>query len=122
MLREPLFNILSLQHEESTINAILEIDEHNEIFAGHFPDHPVVPGACMLQIVKEILASALNKPLRLVKADNIKFLSLIEPSTQTLQLNIAYQLIDNDIKITANLITGEVVCMKLSGTFQETKS
>ncbi|MDB5004282.1 MAG: FabA-like domain protein [Mucilaginibacter sp.] len=119
MLKEPLFKILSLNNEGSAINAVLEIDEHNEIFAGHFPDHPVVPGACMLQIVKEVLASALNMPLRLVKADNIKFLSLVEPSTQTVQLSIAYQLIDSDIKIIANLMAGEVVCMKLSGTFQE---
>jgi len=119
MLKEPLFKISSLQHEVNVINAILEIDELNEIFAGHFPDHPVVPGACMLQVVKEVLASALNKPLRLVKADNIKFLSLIEPSSQTLQLSIAYQLIDSDIKIISSLMAGEVVCMKLSGIFQE---
>jgi len=119
MLKEPLFKISLLQHEENVINAILEIDELNEIFAGHFPDRPVVPGACMLQVVKEVLASALNKPLRLVKADNIKFLSLIEPSSQTLQLSIAYQLIDSDIKIAASLMAGEVVCMKLSGIFQK---
>jgi 3-hydroxyacyl-[acyl-carrier-protein] dehydratase len=117
MLKESLFKILSRHQTEDTIEAVLEIDQLNEIFAGHFPDQPIVPGACMLQIVKEILADALNKPLRLVKADNIKFLSLVQPATQSLQLSIAYTLTDNDIKINANLMAGETTCMKLQAIF-----
>ncbi|MDB5030678.1 hypothetical protein [Mucilaginibacter sp.] len=123
MIKEPLFNIISLNHEENSVNTVLEIHQYNEIFQGHFPDHPVVPGACMLQIVKEVVTKALDKPLRLIKADNIKFLSLVEPGVNhLLQLDIAYQIIDNDIKINANLRAGEVVCMKLQGTFQTTQS
>lgn len=116
MIKEPLFNIISIDHTESTINAVLAIDQSNEIFTGHFPDQPVVPGACMLQVVKGILEKSLAKSLRLIKADNIKFLSLVEPAANNqLQLNISYQFIDNDIKITANLFAGEVVCMKMQG-------
>lgn len=119
MTKKSLFKILSLEKEENLVNAVLEIDQLNDIFKGHFPDQPIVPGACMLQIVKEVLAGALNKSLRLIKADNIKFLSLIEPNTaKILYLNIAYQLIDNEIKVTANLLAGEVVCMKLQGIFK----
>lgn len=117
MIKEPLFKVLSLTHEEGNISAVLEIDQLNKIFKGHFPDQPVVPGACMLQIVKEILANALNKPLRLTKADNIKFLTLVEPSTASLQINIAYKLSDNDIKVSVSLFSGEVVFMKLQGVF-----
>lgn len=118
MSKESLFKILLLEKEENLINAALEIDELNDIFKGHFPNQPIVPGACMLQIVKEVLAVALNRPLRLIKADNIKFLSFIEPNTaKILYLNIAYQLTDKEIKITANLLAGEIVCMKLQGIF-----
>lgn len=117
MLKEPIFRILSVSHEDNTVNAVLEIDELNEIFNGHFPDQPVVPGACMLQIVKEVMADALKVSLRLVKADNIKFLSLIQPSAQSLQLNITYQLTNNDIKVNVSLSSGEISCMKLQGMF-----
>jgi len=117
MLKEPIFRILSVSQEDNIVNAVLEIDELNEIFNGHFPNQPVVPGACMLQMVKEVLAGALKVALRLVKADNIKFLSLIQPSSQSLQLNIAYQLTDNDIKVNASLSFGEISFMKLQGTF-----
>jgi 3-hydroxyacyl-[acyl-carrier-protein] dehydratase len=119
MLKEPLFKIVSLTKEEHSVNAVLEIDQANEIFKGHFPDQPVVPGACMLQIMKEVLAEALNISLRLVKADNIKFLSLLQPETGSLQLNITYHLTGSDIKVNANLSAGDLLCMKLQATFVE---
>ncbi|GAA4083744.1 hypothetical protein [Mucilaginibacter panaciglaebae] len=117
MFKESLFKISSITHDEGQINADLQIDQRNEIFAGHFPDQPVVPGACMLQIVKETLADALKVNLALVRADNIKFLSLVEPSIGKLQLTIIYQQADSDLKINANLSSGETVCMKMQGVF-----
>jgi 3-hydroxyacyl-[acyl-carrier-protein] dehydratase len=117
MLKKPLFKIASLTQTDGQIDAELQIDQHNEIFAGHFPDHPVVPGACMLQIVKEILADTVKADIGLLRADNIKFLSLVEPSTDLLQLNITYQQTDSGLKINASLLAGEIACMKLQGIF-----
>jgi 3-hydroxyacyl-[acyl-carrier-protein] dehydratase len=122
MLKEPLFTISSLHRHENTVHAVLDIDKTNAIFEGHFPAQPVVPGACMVQIVKEVLAKVLNTAVCLTKAENIKFLSLVEPANnQLLLLDMTYELIDNEIKVTANLIAHEVVCMKLQGVFQSTK-
>jgi len=117
MLRQPLFKISSINRREGQINADLQIDQQNEIFAGHFPDQPVVPGACMLQIVKEVLSDTLNANSGMVRAANIKFLSLVEPSAGTLQLNITYQQGDSDFKINAILSSGDTACMKLQGVF-----
>jgi 3-hydroxyacyl-[acyl-carrier-protein] dehydratase len=117
MLRDPLFKIVSVNADNSAVVASIEIDIDNEILKGHFPDQPVVPGASMLQLVKEVLATTINKPVRLVKADNIKFLSIIDPSVASLQLNISYQLTDNDIKIHAILSVGDTTYMKLQAAF-----
>lgn len=117
MTKEPLFKIASLTHEGNSVSAILEINQLNEIFSGHFPDQPVVPGACMLQVVKDVLATSLNCSIRLIKADNIKFLSLVQPATGSLQLSIAYKLTDNGLMVNAGLRSGEIICMKLQGTF-----
>jgi 3-hydroxyacyl-[acyl-carrier-protein] dehydratase len=117
MLKDPLFKIISINADDSTVVAFVEIDTNNEILKGHFPGQPVVPGASMLQLVKEVLAIAIKKPVRLVKADNIKFLSLIEPSEAKLQLNIAYQLADNYLNIKSTLSAGDITCMKLQATF-----
>lgn len=121
MQRGPLFKILSIVHQDGAVKADLKIERGNEIFKGHFPDQPVVPGASMLQAVKDVLEKALNQSLRLKKADNIKFLLLVEPGiTHVLQLNLTYKLVDDQINITANLMAGEVVCMKLQGVFTGT--
>jgi 3-hydroxyacyl-[acyl-carrier-protein] dehydratase len=119
MLKEPLFKILSTDHQENVITAVLDIDQDSEIFEGHFPNQPVVPGACMLQLIKEILTRALNVPIRLAKADNIKFLTLVEPTNnQVLVIELTYNLVDAAIKVAANLTAGEIVCMKFQGNFQ----
>lgn len=117
MPTQPIFKISGLTQHESSIVAVLEIDQLNEIFSGHFPDQPVVPGACMLQIIKEVLADDLQASLRLVKADNIKFLSLVTPSAKSLQLQINHQLTDTGIKVNASILFGDLVCMKLQATF-----
>ncbi|HJP62956.1 MAG TPA: hypothetical protein VJ844_05910 [Mucilaginibacter sp.] len=114
-----IFNILQIQHLEGSITARLSINPNNEILKGHFPGHPVVPGACILQVVKEVLEDALNDTLRLKKADHLKFMSLIEPeNNQTVQLEITYrETEEGGIFATAKLSAGEIVCFKLQGTF-----
>jgi 3-hydroxyacyl-[acyl-carrier-protein] dehydratase len=113
-----LFNIKKLAHDDGSINATLDINKDSNIFNGHFPGHPVVPGACMLQIVKEVMEAALNTSLRLKKADHLKFMAMIDPGvTQTVELEIAHKFVEDDINVTAKLINGDVVYFKLQGSF-----
>jgi 3-hydroxyacyl-[acyl-carrier-protein] dehydratase len=118
MLRDSLYKIISSDHRLNEINAVLEFNAADEIFNGHFPDHPVLPGACMLQIIKEVLEETLHISVRLKKADNVKFLTLIDPQINNwLQLEINYTLEEFGYRVTAALATDEVVCFKLQGLF-----
>ena len=118
MLKDSLFKITSFNDMEGTINAIVEINTGSDIFNGHFPDHPVLPGACMLQIVKEVLEEAVGVSIWLKKAHNLKFLSLVDPRQNSiLQLQISYVVEELNIKTTASLIAGEAVCFKFQGVF-----
>ena len=119
MLKDALYKIISIAHEENTIEAILEINKNNEIFTGHFPGQPVFPGVCTLQILKEVLESSLNKTIRLIRADQIKFLALIEPGkSNILQFKLSYKLTDNNnIAVHANLTAKNEVCFKFKGLF-----
>ncbi len=121
MLKDSLFKILVSGHTENNITATLEIHKNNKIFSGHFPGQPVLPGACMLQIIKEVAENTLDKSLRLKKADSIKFLAVIDPGINNiLQLTLSYRLTDHQtIYITAGLSigTGSVICLKFKGSF-----
>jgi len=118
MLKGSLYKILSLEHRDNTIKAVIEIDKNSDIFSGHFPGQPVLPGACMLQIVKEILETALNKTLHLKKAGQIKFLGIVDPVVAcTLKLELSYVVESSEMKVTANMVSLEIVCFKFKGVF-----
>ena len=114
---EPVFKIISVERKDNSIITMLQVDAASDIFKGHFPDQPVVPGACMLQTVKEILEDNFNAPLKLAKADNIKFLNMVTPDSTGLAMKIHHQLLDNVIKIVAELTGDAVVFMKLQASF-----
>lgn len=118
MPNNDLFHIDNIAHEDGAIRATLGINQNSEILKGHFPGHPVVPGACMMQIIKEVLEMALNSPFRLKKANQLKFISIIDPEDiMTIQLDIFYKLVKDAINVTAKLSNDETVCFKFQGSF-----
>ena len=72
------------QTTATSVQATVRLNPGHAIFAGHFPGQPVVPGVCMLQIIKELLESAVQQTLQLVKASNIKFLTVLTPGAHEL--------------------------------------
>ncbi|MEO7210037.1 MAG: 3-hydroxyacyl-ACP dehydratase [Chitinophagaceae bacterium] len=121
MLLDSLYTIISLEHRSGLIQADLELNEDHEIFQGHFPGQPVLPGACMLQMIKEILQKEIFISLKLKKAGVIKFLEMITPKeNKLLQINITYQQEDAIIfKINASIKSREKLCFKFNGTFEK---
>ena len=118
MLTDPIFKILSINSTEGLISAALEIDTNHEIFNGHFPDQPVVPGACMVQLVKDVLEKKLDASLQLKIANNLKFLALIDPQITTkLNLQLNYAVEDDVIKVNGDLVAEDVVYFKFQGVF-----
>jgi 3-hydroxyacyl-[acyl-carrier-protein] dehydratase len=123
MLKDDFYTIISIKKENNSFEILLGLNGGHAIFLGHFPGHPVVPGACLLQMVKEVTEDLLAKKLQLIKADNIKFLMLINPNEQgTLQMNLTHNVLeDGSFNVVANLMGAKSVCFKFSGRFQAVK-
>jgi 3-hydroxyacyl-[acyl-carrier-protein] dehydratase len=122
------------------ISATLHLNTAHPIFKGHFPDRPVLPGACQLQMIRELLSHITAKTYRLKKATGIKFITPIDPrQSGTIRLNLQYgeekpgvekpgeemhgeegpgEEKNTTLHVTATLIAGEAVCLKFKGTFQ----
>jgi 3-hydroxyacyl-[acyl-carrier-protein] dehydratase len=116
-----LFSIKNIAHEDGIILAVLRVNPDSEILKGHFPGHPVIPGACMLQTLKEVLEMGLDAPIALRKAASLKFMRLIDPlNTETVLLDIIYKFADQEaIEVIAKLSTEEVMCFKFQGSFMK---
>jgi 3-hydroxyacyl-[acyl-carrier-protein] dehydratase len=120
MLNE-LFTFSEILVEGNIITANVKLDSSHEIFKGHFPGEPVLPGVCQAQMVKELLEIHLKRQLRLIKANDIKFLSIINPDDNKLiriELKVTYQE-DASIRVEARLQDDSGPLFKFKGIFKD---
>ncbi|MEG0890097.1 MAG: hydroxymyristoyl-ACP dehydratase [Bacteroides sp.] len=57
----------------------LKLNPKHALYEGHFPGHPVVPGVCMLQFIKECVEEVREQSLQYAKIVSCKFLSVLNP-------------------------------------------
>jgi 3-hydroxyacyl-[acyl-carrier-protein] dehydratase len=114
MVIDSLFKIEDLIATDVEIKARVALNKGHEIFSGHFPGQPVVPGVCMMQLIKELVEVSTKTKLNLREADNIKFLSVIDPHVNSV-LNAAISLSkrESDLIVTASLFADTVTFFKL---------
>ena len=117
MLAGNFFTINTIKTSGNKIKAQIEINPSHPIFHGHFPAHPLVPGVCMMQMIKEIAESVIGQKTRLVKSDHLKFLSVIDPRVNSsIQADLSYTIDEGgEINIVASLLNAEVIFLKFKG-------
>ena len=50
------------------------------IFQAHFPDNPIVPGVCTLEIIRQLVTEVVGGEIRIPQVRNMKFLNLMTPA------------------------------------------
>lgn len=119
MLIEGLYSVVDFEQEDLSVEAIIKLNAAHEVFKGHFPGNPVMPGVCMIQIIKELSEKALEKPLFLSVATNVKFMAIINPEKNNLirlQLNFTEE--GDVIKVKNTTTFDDTLALKLSATFK----
>jgi 3-hydroxyacyl-[acyl-carrier-protein] dehydratase len=98
----------------------VKVNAEHAIFKGHFPQQPIVPGVCMMQLIKEILENGTHETLMLTSADYLKFMTMWTPDQHPeLNAEIKIESVDNDYKVIASLQQGETVFFKMKGVFRK---
>ncbi|MAU71578.1 MAG: 3-hydroxyacyl-ACP dehydratase [Pseudozobellia sp.] len=119
MLIEGLYSVIETNTEENTLYAKVKLNKDHEVFEGHFPGNPVMPGVCMIQMIKELTEEQMGQDLFLTTASNIKFMAIINPEkneTIDLQLNISEN--EGLVKVKTTVSFEETMALKLSATFK----
>lgn len=107
------------QISEKEISVVIELNQTHAIYSGHFPDQPIVPGVCQIQIVKEILEDLMGKKLKMITGDNIKFMGMIIPNLSPIvNIDVNYQINDSEIICDSKLFFGETIFTKYKGKFK----
>lgn len=114
MLNNNLYRITNFSCSEGKVEADITIDISHDIFEGHFPGQPVLPGVCMMQIFKELVEKAVDQKLILYEAGTCKFLSMVDPRiTPHLIFLIEYSFAEGFLIANGILKKEEAVFLKL---------
>ena len=119
MLVNDFFTIRKLEEEGFEIRAELVINANHKIFEGHFPGHPVVPGVCMMQMVKEIIEKVVAEKTNLVRAGEMKFLAIIDPKENNMiRATLKYNIEENgNMAVSATFFKESLIHFKFKGLF-----
>jgi 3-hydroxyacyl-[acyl-carrier-protein] dehydratase len=118
MLNGTFFTYSNLHADGDILTADITLNPAHEIFQGHFPGQPIVPGVCMVQMIKEVLEGYLLRNTKLVNADAIKFLSFIDPNVHAgITMHLKLTRAGQETKVDAQLMNDETKFLKFKGSF-----
>lgn len=119
MLIKELYSIQSFNETDDSVQASVKLNRDHEVFKGHFPGNPIMPGVCSIQLVKELTEKALDKKLFLSVVSNVKFMAIINPEeNDTIQLTLAISEADGMVKVKNTVSVDDTLALKLSATFK----
>jgi 3-hydroxyacyl-[acyl-carrier-protein] dehydratase len=98
----------------------VELNADHPVYKGHFPDAPIAPGVCVIQMIKEVVMQHYQRNLLMTEAGNIKFMALMNPNHNPF-FYIDYDLTFPDLEsIDASAIVRweSVTYLKFKGKFQ----
>jgi len=121
MLIDDLYTIQSNSADagSSQYRFELQINRGHEIFKGHFPGQPVLPGVCQIEMVKELVEASLGRKVRLNQASNIKYIEIVNPNEHdevVMEINIQERDYGLFVKA-ASLFRDGRANFKFAGTF-----
>lgn len=119
MLKGSLYQLIKIAEEENWIKAMVELNKSDDIFKGHFPNQPILPGVCMMQMVREILETFFEQKLQLLKADDIRFSAMVDPTKDTqLTIQTHFNRVNNELQTKTKIVKVDgTVCCKMQAKF-----
>jgi len=122
-LLDDFYTLNALTETENGISAEVTLNPKHRIFNGHFPENPVVPGVCMMQMIKEVLQLSRKKTFILSEGSNVKFMNILNPD-ENQQVVLVHEIVrDNgeEVKLKSTIRNNETVFIKFAGSFREYK-
>lgn len=115
MLQNDFYQVHDLVSNDHSIHCQITFNQEHDIFKSHFPQQPVVPGVCTMQIIKSLLETQMRQKLRLLQAAQVKFLQLIVPQTRP-AVEITWTVEGDNIGFNATIRSEGAPVFKMNGT------
>lgn len=122
MVLKNFYKIVSEEKiSDSKYNISILVNDKHEVFKGHFPGNPIMPGVCMIQIIKELTEKITKETLMIQTLSNVKFMALINPeSTPELRLELDIATTEDDlVKVKNTTYFNDTTALKLSNVYKK---
>lgn len=122
MLLKDFYKVVSIENSaENKYLVLIHINAEHDVFKGHFPGNPIMPGVCMMQIIKEITEQILGQSLFMQSLSNVKFMALINPfNTPELRLELDISMTDTDlVKVKNVTYFDDTLALKLNSVYRK---
>ena len=122
MLRDDLYEIKGIRSiNEFEFFYEIHLNKDAEIYRAHFPSRPITPGACLLEIARELLEIHEKQSLDIRQINSMQFLNIIEPSIYP---DIVFHFVikerlEDQRKVMVEIGAGDKVFTKMSMFFAE---
>src|SRR3712207_7146778 len=78
------------QYDAAGARFTIGLNAEHVIYRAHFPGHAVTPGVCIIQLLMELAEQRLQRPLRLRRVKNLKFIDRKSTRLNSSHANISY--------------------------------
>lgn len=122
MLLKDFYKVVSIENQaENNHLVLIRVNAEHEVFKGHFPGNPIMPGVCMMQIIKELVEQISGSSLFMQSLSNVKFMALINPmNTPELRLELDITMTETDLVKVKNITYfDETLALKLSSVYRK---
>lgn len=114
-LSKNLYNIINKETVGEVTTYTISLIPSCIIYGAHFPEMPITPGVCQIQIVKELLEDCLNKKLIIIGVKNAKFVSVLAPENKSIKVSLSkIKQEGNQCKVQAVIADDNTTYAKLS--------
>ena len=100
--------------DDGTVVYSVSLNAAHDVYKGHFPERPITPGVCNIQMIKELAEDATGRLLTLTAIDRCRLTAMVTPDGSPV-LSIKVK-VDDNTKLSATIFNGDTTYMTLSGT------
>ena len=114
MLTNDFFTVKYVKEATAGLIFRVALNAAHPIFLAHFAGNPVMPGACMAQMIKELAEDRLYCPFFISTMRNMKFLRTVNPiETPEVSVHLRFtEAADKNVAVSSVISNGEAVFMK----------
>ncbi|MCF4101633.1 hydroxymyristoyl-ACP dehydratase [Gillisia sp. M10.2A] len=121
MLLKDFYTVKNSIQQDGEYITQLQINKEHKLYKGHFPERPVTAGVILMQLFKEEAERITGHQLQLSKANNIKFMVVVDPDvSEDFVLHSTIEIDGDRVKLKGFAKHNEAVAIKINTLYKIT--